>query len=70
MCHVYIRPHKGGDTHSVSLHVTNIVFEPDIDLMAMTEAAGKPVAISVKLQKARKPNGLDTVERMKETYLQ
>ena len=35
--HVYVGPHKGGETYSLSLHVVNITFKPADDLMELIE---------------------------------
>ena len=36
--HLYMGPHKGGETHSLSLHVTKITYRPGEDILGLIES--------------------------------
>ena len=39
--HVYVGPHKGGETYSLSLHVDRILYRKSEDIMDLIEALGQ-----------------------------
>ena len=76
--HVYIGPHKGGETYSLSLHVVELAYQPDADfddvfddiIRSMQTPPNPPpptpvTAPEVKTKKQRRPRrraGLDEVD--------
>ena len=70
--HVYIGPHKGGETFSLSLHVTRVTYEPEHDFynLLCDDTSKTPPAppappmapVKPKLKRGRRRNGLDEID--------
>ena len=46
--HVYVGPHKGGETFSLSLHITNLAFKPEEDIMDFIESFDNHCLVGVQ----------------------
>ena len=57
--HVYIGPHKGGQTYSVALHIVELLYEPEESLMDFINSVAEtytPQPTTVSQSKTKKEN--------------
>ena len=76
--HVYIGPHKGGETYSLSLHITELTYEPkqsitDIMEEIVNPTQSPPVSVSQPISKpkqrrSRKGVPLDEIDGPKRVF--
>ena len=71
--HVYIGPHRGGETFSLSLHITRVVYEPEENIFDFVELVTPPPTAPPAVLPVSKPKpkrnrrrvGLDEVDAPK-----